>query len=299
MLKRKVWKAAVIGLLMCGMTGCGVKEKTEEEIRAELQAHAGFGMGKDVTIEEFAVIKRQTDKDDKTDKVFVEVTAGNEELEFTTSYGLEYGLYDSGWILDNVYESTLVETTVTPKQGPSDTEAIAVSAGIVDDFSEYSFVSEELDLANGSAVYLYQGIRPQKYMQEIITLQVNCRFDETALEWKTSGYEEIAWGGVWDIAGTWKPNVVKGLIGSDWYEDYEFEISDVEGENAHIRVYNNQDGTVYLDTDFIIDLQNGADIEVGQVSEWMMDTLKICIRKDNVTGQPMGTHTRGGCQYLR
>ncbi|MBR5508724.1 MAG: hypothetical protein IKV59_01575 [Lachnospiraceae bacterium] len=299
MLKRKMWTVAAIGLLMCGMTGCGVKEKTEEEIRTELQAHSNFGMGKDVTIEEFEVIKRQTDKDDKTDKVFVEVTAGNEEVEFTTSYGMVYGLYDSGWILDEVYESTLVETTVTPKQGPSDTGAIAVSAGIEDDFSEYSFAAEELDLANGNALYVYQGIRNQKYMQEIVNLLVNCRFDETALEWKTSGYEEGGIEAVWDIAGTWKPNVVKGLIGSDWYEDYEFEISDVEGADAHIRVYNNQDGTVYLDTDFTLDPQNGADVEVGQVSEWMMDTLKICIRKDNVTGQPMGTHTRGGCQYLR
>lgn len=106
-------------LLILMMSGCTPSAKSEKEIVEDLQESNYFFQG--VTITDYEIIKRQTNKEDKTDIVYIHVDAGNENLSCSISYQMVYTLYNEGWILDEVYEYEPGIWEVIPLTGVSDT----------------------------------------------------------------------------------------------------------------------------------------------------------------------------------
>lgn len=187
-MKRKSLLILAFLFLAVMLGGCTPKVKTEEELQADLSGHAGFYKVQPVEITGLEIIKRQTDEKAKKDKVFVKVFAENSDISCEIAYGMDYGLYDSGWILDNVYESTIADKKITPKTGPSRETA---DADILQETGyAFSFVEESTDLENGASSVWYE------YTTEdacaYIKYRLDYRFEEEYATWiKAAGESQV------------------------------------------------------------------------------------------------------------
>jgi len=103
------------------MSGCKAHSKSERDIIVDLQNESSFQRGMGVEITDYSIIKRQTDPDNKSDIVYINVDAENEQVKWNRSYVMTYGLYNEGWILDDVTDYEISGWKIWPTQGISDT----------------------------------------------------------------------------------------------------------------------------------------------------------------------------------
>lgn len=166
--------------------GCTPKVKEEADLTVELTEHKDFIDVENAEVSNMEIIKRQTDKDAKEDIVFVQVAGENEEVAFEKSYRLKYGLYDQGWILDQVTEYSEGVNEVTPKKPAAQSKVDADVQAFSNLAYKYESVSE--DLANGQCSYTYVYTTEDGCASK--TCQIDYQFDEDAVEWKKNGVHE-------------------------------------------------------------------------------------------------------------
>lgn len=228
--------------------GCGAKEKSISEIQADLQNHPQFFDKQEVTITDIEMIKRQTDKKEKTDMVFATVKAGNEGIDCTLSYSMQYGLYDSGWILDSVFPYSDGEWQVIPKRGPMQE---AVDAYIAETYGEgYSCANASVDLKMGNSIFSYEEIQIYSLAKRYSELVSYWQFNAEEAEWISNDSEWKAWY-EWDgLEGTWVAYQMEKDNSFDPFEEryeveYRLDITDVNQEEFHAVLY--RDGEMVFD----------------------------------------------------
>ncbi len=93
------------------------KEKTEDEILAEIQAQDNYFGDYNLQVTSFSISKRQTNADEKTDYVWCEVSAANNDFSYLAEYQIVYGLYNEGWMLDYCsMDSSSIKVTRYPTE---------------------------------------------------------------------------------------------------------------------------------------------------------------------------------------
>ena len=100
----KITRLCFAILLLCLMlilSSCSQGEKSEADIIKDLQEHEAF-ISSTAVITDYEIIKRQTDKENRVDEVYLTVYAEGEQLECVLSYVLRYDLYNEGWLLESV-----------------------------------------------------------------------------------------------------------------------------------------------------------------------------------------------------
>lgn len=97
-------------ILLCG---CG---KSDHEIAKEAVAKDGIFTSCRLTLDEYEVIKRQTNNNDKTDYVWLSVKGSNDNLVYSANYTIEYVKYNDGWHLENIICDS---SSYTPKNEPT------------------------------------------------------------------------------------------------------------------------------------------------------------------------------------
>ncbi|MBQ7859610.1 MAG: hypothetical protein IJ347_05725 [Faecalibacterium sp.] len=114
-------------LLLLGLTGCGKSTpKKEDVIKEDLITHAfsPFDTG-DAVLKEFAVNRRQTDKEARTDQIWCDVTYENDKHGRITTVLLQYELFDDeGWLLQSVTEQPEEGATFYPLVYPDQTDEV-------------------------------------------------------------------------------------------------------------------------------------------------------------------------------
>lgn len=98
---RGIWGVLLLLILLISLCGCSQSAKSEREIIEDLQQSPIF-ISNTVKIDDYTVIKRQTDKNNKSDVVYITVRVSEDELKCTLSYIMQYILYNDGWILESV-----------------------------------------------------------------------------------------------------------------------------------------------------------------------------------------------------
>ena len=146
MKKKRIFYVLIIIAFL--LSGCGKKVKSENDIQKDIQTSSQFYNNQTVIIDNLNIEKRQTDKKEKRDIVYVEVKASNEEIDCNFSYILTYNLYNEGWILDDLKINSKGEWTIRPKKGP---EQEYINKAIGNDFM---ILDADIDLANNSAIYI-------------------------------------------------------------------------------------------------------------------------------------------------
>lgn len=101
MVKGKVFGIVLAIMLAIVLCGCGVKEKPEKEVVADLQASRWF-ISENLEIKSYKIKKRQTDVENKKDIVYLTVHTNEPEMTCDLSYVMEYVLYNDGWVLEAV-----------------------------------------------------------------------------------------------------------------------------------------------------------------------------------------------------
>ena len=240
---------AIMMLSFIFLVGCGTSRKSEKEVRKELEEYINTSDNQQNKITEFEVIKRQ--KNDTKDRIFVKVRIENKEVECIIGYGMEYGLYDEGWILDRVWENSDIEKYYIPKKGPEQEYAAKEVP------EEYSFLEKQEDLEKGYCSYFFDKTKNEALADTYIKYQIDYKFDNKIGKWILQDIK-LENERNWKIEGLWKAvRMEKKNPYDPWgtkYEvKYELAITDVTSDKCHVRIYTN--GVLSRELD--VNLKNG------------------------------------------
>lgn len=90
---------ALIIVIVCMCAG--KRTASKDDICKEIQEYGHFDQF-ELNIKEYTEVKRDTNKNNKYDKIWVDILAENDSIAYTASYIITYGLYNDGWLLENI-----------------------------------------------------------------------------------------------------------------------------------------------------------------------------------------------------
>lgn len=206
--KGKIYSIVLALMLAVVLCGCGVKEKSEAEIKADLSADLSvLNTRTDVVLQDFSITKRQTDQDTKVDAVFVDFSILTDDgvAEGKGSCVMTYIMYNDGWMLENV-ETEHIEYIPLKGMELSEEElknSMSAQYGANAISTEFELTGRTTQLELGTDVYTASMKNVYKYMTEYLEVSLGFAFDTTGGFWyqnhmgKNSSKEE------WDIEGTY------------------------------------------------------------------------------------------------
>lgn len=83
------------------LSACSGNSKSEKEIANDIAEQNHYFQTYDLELEDYTVSKRQTNKEEKTDYVWITISGSNDDFEYTAEYELLYVLYNDGWLLED------------------------------------------------------------------------------------------------------------------------------------------------------------------------------------------------------
>lgn len=186
-MKRRIIALCMALCCVLSLFGCGVAKtvKSEQEIMADLQEKGMPEENPDAKITELEIIKRQTNAKDKQDLVYVTIQAEAETAKYVRSYQVEYGLYDDGWVLDDVSWFEDGENKTVPLTEPGSAELDQFFRNVNDGinahnakysdedeaviisnppYSSWEITSQETDVESGTATMYVQASRETPFL---------------------------------------------------------------------------------------------------------------------------------------
>lgn len=235
-------------LLLCS---CGRGAKSEKQIKADILEKGVMDVMavSDVPIEEISslkILKRQTNKELKTDYVYVTVEADTETAHFVRSMKLIYNYYDDkGWVLDEYDRSSEGMNSTTPKKAP-DERALDkfFSRFSIAHCEEYRFVEYSAwtlddvtaDLENCEATMQVTASRETRYIKTTESLTMTAHFMPDSCSWEVEG-DSV---GPYLTKLSYELNVEPGSY---------YGVEKVAGKNAFLTIheYDPEDNSILLD----------------------------------------------------
>ena len=234
------------------LAGCSTSPLSESEIQSDLVNHPIFSGTQSTEITSFNIIKRQTSESDKKDIIYISASSQNETFHRNAEYIMTYGLYNDGWILDNVEVSN---ESIIPLSGSSfDPDELAQFLedlmGI--ELTNISVYSHETDLNNQTDQYSLTATSSHIFMAEQLDVTINFSFDPI------NG---------WVLA---MPSYVLNASTSNWNITGEYMLYDMtsgtdSGKTCKINffdqsvleyVYTNENGDVFSRSTNLVNVKN-------------------------------------------
>lgn len=162
------------------------------------------------SLDSVEISKRRTDEENKMDTVYVDIIASDEEKEarFNCSCTLQYGLYNEGWFLEDIY---VQDVFIEPLAASSFSEK-EINFWITSTLADYGYTNLEdinvydhtTDLELGVDRYSFTANDIYPYMNN--ELDMNLNFDFVRGRWRVS--ESVPFypnneSVTWDICGEW------------------------------------------------------------------------------------------------
>lgn len=178
-------------LMFALLSGCSESAKSEGDIVDDLQHNSTFSSNGDLPITDYNIIKRQTDVEGKTDDIYINVEAENDCLWLNRSYVMTYGLYNEGWILDNVTTYHEADWKFRPLQGVDD----EIIQQYIDKYQNENnsgsieIIDRITDLGEnwGEDEVIFQTTKEHLYGTEILECSQKWSFDAQSCEFIPSG----------------------------------------------------------------------------------------------------------------
>lgn len=190
-------------VLIVFLCGCSPQAKSENEILQDIAKKDPTFAEYDLIVESHTISKRQTNKDQKTDYVWITVYATCPEFSYTADYTLEYVLYNDGWLLEDYYcadyDYTGNSSTIQQEDVYSD-----VVNYLPEGYDDITFLYQTESKNN--VTYYYSAHKSISYFDVIKTIQVPYSFSWYAHgrnQWSSGTItDEITSTNV-DMVGTW------------------------------------------------------------------------------------------------
>ena len=159
---KRIYLPIAILIFVFLLSSCSTQPASQKEILSEIAEYENFNdIGMSIT--DFSETKRQTDKKNKTDVVWVSIVAENDYCEYQADYVLHYSEYNSGWLLENIvceYASPYKAKT------PVDEELVTQDAysAMQVDLEVFNIISIDVDTPSFYAEEIYQDTPTQSYI---------------------------------------------------------------------------------------------------------------------------------------
>lgn len=206
-------------VVLCGCAKTPVSEKIMAEDMAEYLQPSAPDM---IEVNNIEIVKRRTDTSNHLDTVYIQIDYNAANANFVSGYKLEYGLYNEGWILDNVEEDYSLEWSSHPISAISDSALLSYYIP-----ENATIVSNEADLEYGSQHVEYTYTESHPYCD--IHVYANQDFFFSYDHWYSGGGEMVEsrteewkglegnWRGSWNGYGAQSGNVMLTIDGYDGY----------------------------------------------------------------------------------
>ncbi len=209
-MQKKKWLVLAFSVLtILLLAGCGAKTASVSTLKEDLHNSDRFSrfseqLGMEIT--DLEVVKRQTDKDDRVDTVWVKVKAAGDTAEGEMYYVMTYNLYNDGWRLETITDDDVDLWHFEPLCAPSEEEVLTQLSC----YGDYSILDESLDIENGLKEIDFEYTEDHLYCRKSCTARLACEFESYYF-----GYEGGNIGGwtyavfpldeetVWDVCGTY------------------------------------------------------------------------------------------------
>lgn len=162
-------------------------------------------------VDALKIIRRQTNKDDKTDTVDCKIEVHNDNYEGYFYYTLYLNYYDQGgWQLDEYISNGSDELKPKRDTVPYSRIEYAISR-FSNLFGNYELVRDTFDDATGIVTKEYLFNNKQKYLTTKGTVILNFEYDSEQCKWEYTPTNNVVQ--TWDLVGDWKFHL----------KDHEFE----------------------------------------------------------------------------
>ena len=245
--------------LLLTLAGCAPEPADEQAMAEDVAGRLAQPSG-EAEIGSLSVIKRQTDKGAKTDLVYVQVDYATPASERSERYKLTYGLYNEGWILDEMEPYEQQTWTLTPLAEPDEqTVAALLPEGAEltqSQFDPDSGVQTVTYTVEGS--YAYCELSRTEQMTMTMTEDEQWQAGEPTLLEQRQDWDRLV--GFWDCYG-----------GDDEDDEYEIEalVLPFEQDQLHGYTYYEAMGTnKKMYTSLSLEPWEGTDVvSFGQLLE--------------------------------
>lgn len=203
-MKKQLWILTVL-LCVC-LSACGgqtpaSEAKLQEDLEtSEIFARQVGNLGDKVEVTSFNILKRKTDRENRADTIWIQVEGESDAIRSSTYYIMNYGLYNDGWILDDISVDSTDLWKYVPKQKPSEgtiRNAISENAIILD---------EVLDLEAELYAVKYELSEELLYCDVDYQYALNFRFRNSygGGTWVADVPYELERFEDWKVDGTWR-----------------------------------------------------------------------------------------------
>lgn len=200
-MKKKMMMLILVGMFTFLIIGCS-KNVDEEQIKANLEEFENEEiLDENEKIKKVVIDKRKTEKKKKIDEIWCTVFTENEDASQEKEMVLRYGLYDKGWILDNVEVNDSEDWIVKPLKGVEKEQIINTLTGEYigvedagweikkNEIKELTIKNQQTDLDKGRDV-LDVSLELESIAAIVkVELNINYVFDE---KWEIDNIEELS-----------------------------------------------------------------------------------------------------------
>lgn len=178
---RKFFPTAVLVFILCLLiTGCSPSPISENKLLSYVEQDDPMvnrmplysDLSLDIQYHDLTVDKRLTDKDDKSDQVWIHFTADTKSDTADVEARMDFTLYNDGWLLDDI---EVLSTDYSPLAGPRHD---MVGSYLGEQYNYYQYQGEEVDLENKSAKLCYKAMDEYTYEDIGYVLCVYCHYAE-------------------------------------------------------------------------------------------------------------------------
>lgn len=181
-------------VLLLSLVGCGNSAKSDKEIVNEIIDLDSYFTRYSLSIDDYSIDKRQTNKDDKTDFVWINVRGSNDEFTYYAEYEITYVLYNDGWMMEDYF----INTSSYSVKGEFDKTALENDLG--QQYDSYSYVDSKQSGNNISLMYV--ATKTTNYILKTYDLKIEYSYTpETS--WTKSNIEQNVTDERLDIIGEW------------------------------------------------------------------------------------------------
>ncbi len=215
---KQMLKISIILLAALLLTSCGNSPKNEESIWQDLKSNNPQLIIANPKKQDYQITKRQTNTDEKTDYVYIDITESNASFSASASYLMTYKLYNEGWLLESVSESN---RSVIPTEPPTDDQVFLDSICAILNRDSVPLIDtayieryqKEVDegllsfgdhtRASDTTYVAYAAHTEENTCVDIKTIyEVLYQFDPYSLLWTTESRNQISQEYVWHLEGT-------------------------------------------------------------------------------------------------